>query len=146
MGTVSVSPHLKCDREDCINNHCGGCVGLRNTHFKSGICPFFKTREQSLRESERAYQKLLNEERYDLIEKYKDYYKAVGLYRSDDIDDTNDPELHEMFQKLHAVEETISDSRKNGDSIDSCEDYEVSDSSNNSNSCGSAAAEDDSWS
>ena len=110
MENSLVTPRLKCEKSDCFCWHYGGCTGLRNAKFRHNDCPFYKTREQSWRETERAYRKLVEEGRFDLIEKYKDYYKAVGLYDPEDVDDINDPELYEMFQDMKAVEMTLRES------------------------------------
>jgi hypothetical protein len=35
-----------CNREDCFGNRDGSCMALRNTDFKKGVCPFYKSREE----------------------------------------------------------------------------------------------------
>lgn len=35
-----------CSREDCFGNRDGCCMALRNTDFKKGVCPFYKSREE----------------------------------------------------------------------------------------------------
>ena len=109
---------VECNREKCCNWQNGGCVVLSDNYFKHGGCPFYKTADQSYAESVRGYRRLLEFRRFDLIEKYKDYYKAVGLYDPDEIDRLENPELYEMFGEMNEYEKSLRNAEKMDTSAD----------------------------
>ncbi len=52
------------------NNH-RKCTVLENNDFGGKPCPFFKTREQADADYEAAYRRLVEQGRFDLIQKYR---------------------------------------------------------------------------
>jgi len=63
--------HPRCNHAPgCCARKAGKCLILKNTNFGDKPCPFRKTAEQNAAENNRIMERLLAEERYDLLDKY----------------------------------------------------------------------------
>ena len=59
-----------CDHRSCAGNKYGYCRILKSNRFGDKACPFFKTTEQNEQEKKAVMERLVANERYDLIETY----------------------------------------------------------------------------
>ena len=59
-----------CPHHRCAGNKEGFCRVLRSSNFGDKMCPFFKTTEQNGQEKKAVMDRLIANERYDLIETY----------------------------------------------------------------------------
>lgn len=69
---------VKCDLHHCAANKDGFCRVLRSNNFGDKMCPFFKTTEQNDQEKKAVMDRLIANERYDLIETYYGIKKGGG--------------------------------------------------------------------
>ena len=54
----------------CVSCKDGHCMILKNSHFEGKPCPFHKTKAQCELENRLVLERLIAEERLDLLEKY----------------------------------------------------------------------------
>ena len=59
-----------CSKTDCMHCFDFHCRLLNSTDFKGKACPFFCTKEQSNLAKVAVTKKLIDDERFDLIDKY----------------------------------------------------------------------------
>lgn len=71
---------------DCFGNIEGKCTALNCTECGGQGCTFYKPLEVAMAEDKAAYKKLLENHRYDLIQKYSKQFSALGAM-DDEIQD-----------------------------------------------------------
>ena len=72
MSEINRSSAVFCDRKNCGACRSDGfCSALEDNNFCEKPCPFFKTKERWNEDEEKAYQRLLKLDRFDLIAKYE---------------------------------------------------------------------------
>lgn len=74
---LSVCPICQ-EHTDCFANIDGKCTALKKVR-DAADCPFYKNTEVNKAECRRCYQRLKENERYDLISKYIEPLTALGL-------------------------------------------------------------------
>lgn len=87
---------------DCFGNINGKCTALNDSGVCNGQgCVFYKNRNQALAENKKAFKKLVQTRRYDLINKYGKQLAALGAMDDEamniSIDGIEDLEDLEVF-------------------------------------------------
>lgn len=77
------------DKDSCFAYSCGICLALHSTDEMRKPCPFFKTKRQNKEECKRVIERLLADDRVDLILTYtcqgskqaaRDLFIELGLF------------------------------------------------------------------
>ena len=74
------------EREECHAYRNGMCIALQDTDFGEGVanCPFYRSKDDNLRESASCINRLIRIGRTDLIEKYQPVYRRLNLLGGED--------------------------------------------------------------
>ena len=77
----SALPECRFEREKCHAFREGKCMVLMDTDFGENVadCPFYRSKEDNLRESAMCINRLIRIGRTDLIEKYQPVYRSLNL-------------------------------------------------------------------
>ena len=74
------------EQDKCHAYRNGMCMALQDTDFGTDVenCPFYRSKEDNLRESARCINRLIRIGRTDLIEKYQPVYRSLNLLGGED--------------------------------------------------------------
>ena len=71
-------------RDDCHAYKDGCCQALADTDFGDRDCPFYRSKEENVREVSACVNILIRKGRTDLIDKYRPVYNALNLLGDED--------------------------------------------------------------
>jgi len=79
-------PECRFEREECHAYREGKCMVLMDTEFGEDVadCPFYRSKEDNLRESAMCINRLIRIGRTDLIDKYQPVYRSLNLLGGED--------------------------------------------------------------
>ena len=77
-------PECRFEREECHAYKDGCCQALSDTDFGDGDCPFYRSKEENVREVSACINILIRKGRTDLIDKYRPVYNALSLLGDED--------------------------------------------------------------
>jgi len=77
-------PDCRFEREECHAYKDGCCQALSDTDFGDGDCPFYRSKEENVREVSACINILIRKGRTDLIDKYRPVYNALSLLGDED--------------------------------------------------------------
>lgn len=104
-GTQRSQPECRFEREDCHAWGDGRCAALIDTDFSTDVtdCPFYRSKQDNLRENTACLNKLIRMGRTDLIDKYHPVYMNLSLLGGEDdfIRDAR-AQLEEKKQEIRA--------------------------------------------
>lgn len=104
-GTQRCQPECRFEREDCHAWEDGRCAALTDTDFGTDVtdCPFYRSKQDNLRENTACLNRLIRMGRTDLIDKYHPVYMNLKLLCGEDdfIRDAR-AQLEEKKQEIRA--------------------------------------------
>ena len=74
---------------DCFGNIAGKCTALNCTVYGGQGCTFYKPLEVALAEDKAAFKRLVENQRYDLIQKYGKQLSALGAMDDEIMGESN---------------------------------------------------------
>ena len=77
-------PDCRFERGDCHAYKDGCCQALADTDFGDRDCPFYRSKEENVREVSACINILIRKGRTDLIDKYRPVYNALSLLGDED--------------------------------------------------------------
>lgn len=77
-------PDCRFERGDCHAFKDGCCQALADTDFGDRDCPFYRSKEENVREVSACVNILIRKGRTDLIDKYRPVYNALNLLGDED--------------------------------------------------------------
>ena len=99
----SVLPECRFEHEECHAFREGKCMVLVDTDFGEEVadCPFYRSKDDNLRESAMCINRLIRIGRTDLIEKYQPVYRSLNLFGGEgDFERRARAELQEKRQQI----------------------------------------------
>ena len=81
---LSRLPECRFERDDCHAYKDGCCQALSDTDFGDRDCPFYRSKEENVREVSACVNILIIKGRTDLIDKYRPVYNALNLLGAED--------------------------------------------------------------
>ena len=77
-------PECRFERDDCHAYKDGCCQALSDTDFGDRDCPFYRSKEENVKEVSACVNILIRKGRTDLIDKYRPVYNALNLLGDED--------------------------------------------------------------
>ena len=99
----STLPECRFERDECHACREGKCMVLMDTDFGENVtvCPFYRSKDDNLRESAMCINRLIRIGRTDLIEKYQPVYRSLNLLGGEgDFERRARAELQEKRQQI----------------------------------------------
>lgn len=99
----STLPECRFERDECHACREGKCMVLMDTDFGENVtvCPFYRSKDDNLRESAMCINRLIRIGRTDLIEKYQPVYRSLNLLGGEeDFERRARAELEDQKQKI----------------------------------------------